>query len=69
MDNSKEKRFVRRHFMIVTIAVIAVFVFMAITTWSQPVHALPEYAERTDESCATCHVNPGGGGPRTLRGA
>ena len=31
--------------------------------------AWPEYAERTDESCATCHVNPGGGGPRTLRGA
>jgi len=31
-------------------------------------HALPEYATRTGESCATCHVNPGGGGPRTLRG-
>jgi len=33
------------------------------------VYALPEYANRTGESCATCHVNPGGGGPRTLRGA
>ena len=31
-------------------------------------HALPEYAARTNESCSTCHVNPGGGGPRTLRG-
>ncbi len=31
-------------------------------------YALPEYATRTGESCATCHVNPGGGGPRTLRG-
>lgn len=31
-------------------------------------HALPEYANRTGEPCATCHVNPGGGGPRTLRG-
>jgi mono/diheme cytochrome c family protein len=31
-------------------------------------HALPEYAVRTGESCATCHVNPAGGGPRTLRG-
>jgi len=32
------------------------------------VHALPEYAAYTGESCATCHVSPGGGGPRTLRG-
>jgi mono/diheme cytochrome c family protein len=32
-------------------------------------HALPEYATRTGESCATCHVNPAGGGPRTMRGA
>jgi len=31
-------------------------------------HALPEFAARTGEPCATCHVNPGGGGPRTLRG-
>jgi mono/diheme cytochrome c family protein len=31
-------------------------------------YALPEYARRTGEACATCHVNPGGGGPRTLRG-
>jgi mono/diheme cytochrome c family protein len=33
-----------------------------------PVAALPEYATRTNESCATCHVSAGGGGPRTLRG-
>lgn len=32
------------------------------------VHALPEYTNRTNQPCATCHVNPGGGGPRTLRG-
>jgi mono/diheme cytochrome c family protein len=30
--------------------------------------ALPEYSTRTGETCAVCHVNPGGGGPRTLRG-
>lgn len=69
MDNSKEKQLDRHNFMQVAIAAIVVFVFMAIASWSQPVHALPEYAERTGESCATCHVNPGGGGPRTLRGA
>jgi len=33
------------------------------------VHAFPEYSQNTGEACATCHVNPGGGGPRTLRGA
>lgn len=32
------------------------------------VRALPEYSHRTGEPCAVCHVNPGGGGPRTLRG-
>lgn len=32
------------------------------------VHALPEYADRTNQQCTACHVNPAGGGPRTLRG-
>ena len=32
-------------------------------------HALPEYATRTGESCAACHVNQAGGGPRTMRGS
>jgi len=32
-------------------------------------YALPEYATRTGESCATCHVNPAGGGARTVRGS
>ncbi len=35
---------------------------------ARPAHALPEYAERTGEPCATCHINPAGGGPRTERG-
>lgn len=44
---------------------IGVLVFGA-----QPrVHALPEYSTRTGESCATCHVSPAGGGPRTARSA
>jgi hypothetical protein len=29
---------------------------------------LPEYAARTGQACAVCHVNPAGGGPRTVRG-
>jgi cytochrome c5 len=33
-----------------------------------PTHAYPEYTTRTGEQCTACHVNPAGGGPRTLRG-
>jgi len=40
---------------------------LVFTTWPSA-HALPEYATRTGQQCATCHVNPAGGGPRTLRG-
>jgi mono/diheme cytochrome c family protein len=52
------------------VAFMALAAYTAVRLWSgeQPVHALPEFAERTGEPCATCHVNPGGGGPRTLRG-
>ncbi len=50
------------------IAAIFALVFLALST-SSDVRALPEYSRRTGEPCATCHVNPGGGGPRTLRGA
>jgi mono/diheme cytochrome c family protein len=40
---------------------------LVFVTWPSA-HALPEYATRTGQQCATCHVNPAGGGPRTLRG-
>ena len=53
--------------MLVLLAVGTIFV-TGLMTKERPVHALPEYAARTGEACATCHVNPGGGGPRTLRG-
>ncbi|MCL4562728.1 MAG: cytochrome c [Chloroflexi bacterium] len=51
-------------------AALGLVLFLAIFLWAsaQPAQALPEYAVFTGESCATCHVNPGGGGPRTLRG-
>ncbi len=59
-----------RFFQILLIAIMGVGVFLAVGFFDsvRPVHALPEYASRTGEACATCHVNPGGGGPRTLRG-
>lgn len=53
-----------------SIALLAAVAFWATSGMTNPstAHALPEYANRTGEPCATCHVNPGGGGPRTLRG-
>ena len=65
----KQKTWLIHFLQLLAIAGIAVFIFLAIISLSNPVHALPEYAKRTGEPCATCHVNPGGGGPRTLRGA
>lgn len=49
------------------IAGIVLFVFLLSSSYTA--QALPEYARHTGEPCATCHVNPGGGGPRTLRGS
>ncbi|NOZ72268.1 MAG: cytochrome c [Chloroflexi bacterium] len=53
--------------LIALIALLAYFITSSAVS-VETVHALPEYASRTEESCSTCHVNPGGGGPRTLRG-
>ncbi|HCC78688.1 MAG: hypothetical protein A2X25_10245 [Chloroflexi bacterium GWB2_49_20] len=52
-----------------SLALLGIFSLAVVLFMAEPAHALPEYAKRTGESCATCHVNPGGGGPRTLRGA
>jgi mono/diheme cytochrome c family protein len=57
------------YLQLLAIAGIAIFVLLAISSSSKSVYALPEYSHRTGESCAVCHANPGGGGPRTLRGA
>lgn len=59
-----------RFLQFITIAMIAVFVLILFEMMAggSAAHALPEFAANTGEPCATCHVNPGGGGPRTLRG-
>jgi len=54
-------------FIIVMLALVVYF-SVRLALGERPVHALPEYAPRTGEPCATCHVSAGGGGPRTLRG-
>ena len=61
------KKYPTRFFWLTLSIVIAIstsLFFWGLT----PGHALPEYAMRTGEPCATCHVSPGGGGPRTLVG-
>lgn len=65
----KLKPWLVHYLQLLAISGVAVFVLLVIASASHSAHALPEYARRTGESCATCHVNPGGGGPRTLRGA
>lgn len=63
----------RKHRLILTLQLTGIVGLAVLVLWAlsavAPAHALPEYAQRTGEPCATCHVNPGGGGPRTLRGA
>ncbi|MBI5936198.1 MAG: cytochrome c [Chloroflexi bacterium] len=65
----KQKNWLIHYLRLLGIAAIALFIFLAISSSSNSVQALPEYSHRTGEPCAVCHVNPGGGGPRTLRGA
>ena len=51
-------------FIILFIACVIALAFI-----SQPTtRALPEYAAQTGEPCASCHLSPSGGGPRTPRG-
>lgn len=59
-----------RSIQILAIGGVGVFSMLAtgVILGETPAHALPEYADRTGEPCSTCHVNPGGGGPRTFRG-
>ena len=54
--------------LLFTIAWISYFTVTQIGGGVRTAHALPEYTDRTGEPCGTCHVNPGGGGPRTLNG-
>lgn len=55
-----------RTVILVATAVVAAAIAMA--TQSTLVAALPQYATATGQPCATCHVNPAGGGTLTARG-
>lgn len=60
-------RITPHHLLLAGVASVVVAVLIAPIS-PRTVRALPEYARRTNEPCATCHVSPGGGGPRTMRG-
>ncbi len=64
----KEKLTLIIQYGLIALAVVIVFGAVSLITPATPVHALPEFAARTGEACGTCHISPGGGGPRTLRG-
>ncbi|MCP4426395.1 MAG: cytochrome c [Chloroflexi bacterium] len=53
---------------VLVIMVVGTMIFVGLMTQEQSAHALPEYSSRTEEACGACHVNPGGGGPRTMAG-
>ena len=55
-------------FLVYTAVSFIVILSVGFVLGEPSAHALPEYVDRTGEPCSTCHVNPGGGGPRTLRG-
>jgi len=50
------------------ISILLITIFITLALVSQPTRALPEYSTQTGEPCASCHLSPSGGGPRTLRG-
>ncbi len=64
----KEKFILIMQYGLIALAAVVVFGAVSLLSPSTSVHALPEFAARTGEGCGTCHVSPGGGGPRTLRG-
>ncbi len=50
---------------VILLLILAFIIVFAVGT---PARAMPEYATRVGEPCATCHVSPAGGGLRNLRG-
>lgn len=53
---------------VLIVLTVAVYLVVRGSGDEHAVYALPEYGPRTGEPCGACHVNPGGGGPRTMRG-
>lgn len=45
-----------------------IFTFAAIVCLSSSAFALPEYSERSEQGCLTCHIDEEGGGKLTIKG-
>jgi hypothetical protein len=50
------------------ISILLLTIIITLALAGKPSQALPEYSSQTGEPCASCHISPSGGGPRTLRG-
>ncbi len=65
---NKTNRLKPFHWIVLTFLAVATILVSGLLTDERQAHALPEYSSRTEEACGACHVNPGGGGPRTMAG-
>lgn len=60
-------RFVSKRTLILFV-VVSMVAALGLLLRPTPGTALPDYASKTGQVCATCHVNPAGGGTLTARG-
>jgi hypothetical protein len=58
----------KKYFLLGTVILGVGLILILLTFPMREASALPEYAAQTGEPCATCHISPSGGGPRTPRG-
>jgi mono/diheme cytochrome c family protein len=68
MNKRYHSRLSTLYLVMIVVGGLALLLLFVLWIGHETAYALPEYAARTGEPCAVCHVNPGGGGPRTLRG-
>lgn len=58
----------KRWMMVLILIGLSLGLLSALLQPSAAVQALPEYSAQVGEPCASCHISPSGGGPRTPRG-
>ncbi len=54
--------------MILSVNIRIILVFVIILILSSSAFATPEYAERSEQGCLTCHTDEEGGGELTTEG-
>ncbi len=68
MKNSFRRLSLQVKNLLPTLLIVPSMLILLLLVSHKTAEALPEYATRTGEPCAVCHVSAGGGGPRTMRG-